>query len=302
MWEAVGNVTTGFALLAFVVAATTAMIARRLLSRERQLLATPEHDRANTIQAINDAFLVPSLPVDPRSLSADQQYSLLLEQIRHRARRFYFVSALAFAFALGSVALVLLSKQSRVPEPTSSAPAVTQTTATVLPGGELPSCGISASPGEIDHGQTSHLNWSSTNASRVEITPDVGLVNPNGSADVRPASTTTYTITAWNTAGTYARSAVTVTVGQGNPNSNYTPVAGSILASPDTIKRGESTYLKWNSFNATEVTITPDVGSVGLEGSIAVSPLVTTTYTITMKNAHGGFGRGSATVYVEGPG
>jgi hypothetical protein len=74
------------------------------------------------------------------------------------------------------------------------------------------------------------------------------------------------------------------------------------MASPDTISRGESTHIKWNSFNATNVTITPDIGPVGISGDIAVSPFVTTTYTITMTNSNGGYGRASAIVYVRGPG
>src|SRR3989344_4866257 len=79
----------------------------------------------------------------------------------------------------------------------------------------------------------------------------------------------------------------------------YTPVAGSIVATPDTIDRGESTQLKWNSFNATHISISPGVGNVAPSGSTSVSPTQTTTYTLTISNDDGGFGTGTATVYVQ---
>jgi uncharacterized repeat protein (TIGR01451 family) len=79
----------------------------------------------------------------------------------------------------------------------------------------------------------------------------------------------------------------------------YTPVAGSIVATPDTITAGQSTQLKWNSFNATHISISPTVGSVDPSGSVSVSPTQTTTYTMTITNDDGGSGSGTATVYVS---
>ncbi|MFA6257182.1 MAG: hypothetical protein WCT29_02615 [Candidatus Paceibacterota bacterium] len=78
-----------------------------------------------------------------------------------------------------------------------------------------------------------------------------------------------------------------------------TLVSGSIIATPDTIDQGESTQIKWNSFNATSISISPGIGSVAPSGSKTVSPSKTTTYTITMSNNDGGYGTGTATVYVN---
>jgi hypothetical protein len=75
-------------------------------------------------------------------------------------------------------------------------------------------------------------------------------------------------------------------------------VSGSIIISPDNIHRGESTRLSWNSFNATSVVITPDIGNVPLSGSIAVSPIRTTTYTLTISNSRSST-NGTATVFVS---
>jgi hypothetical protein len=210
MWEAVSKITSGFAVVAFAIAAITAFLRRRLLSRERQLMATPPRDRASVVQAINDTPLIPSLPVDPSHLSPEQQYSLLLEQIRHSARRFYILCAAAVAVGIGSVVVIVSSNQRLATNPDRSAEqgseSSTVTTAAIT---AIPACGISASPGAIPHGESTRLMWSSTDATRVEIAPDVGIVATNGQVEVRPQSTTTYTITARNSGTAYARAAVT---------------------------------------------------------------------------------------------
>jgi hypothetical protein len=63
-----------------------------------------------------------------------------------------------------------------------------------------------------------------------------------------------------------------------------TPTA-TITASPGTISLGRSSVLSWNAGNnATVAFIQPGIGSVGINGSVAVSPLTTTTYTLTAQN------------------
>lgn len=68
-------------------------------------------------------------------------------------------------------------------------------------------------------------------------------------------------------------------------NRPFNGVSGSFGVTPDAIRRGESATLQWNSFNASNVTIAPNIGTVPLEGSIVVRPLQTTTYTITISNS-----------------
>lgn len=48
-----------------------------------------------------------------------------------------------------------------------------------------------------------------------------------------------------------------------------------------TISEGDSVTLSWNVSNATEVSISPDVGTVTATGSVVVSPDETTVYTLT---------------------
>lgn len=59
-----------------------------------------------------------------------------------------------------------------------------------------PTVSLSASPASVEHGQCATLTWSSTNASTVSIDQEVGKVEPSGSKEVCPLSSTQFTITA----------------------------------------------------------------------------------------------------------
>lgn len=109
MWEVVAAVGSGLTLVAFVVAAVTALLRRRLLTRERQLVATPEADRGQALQAVNDAFLIPALAIDPTHLTPDQRYTLLLEQVRDRARRFYVTAFVISLFGVATLIATLIA-------------------------------------------------------------------------------------------------------------------------------------------------------------------------------------------------
>ncbi len=60
----------------------------------------------------------------------------------------------------------------------------------------------------------------------------------------------------------------------------------SISATPNTIDKGQSTTLAWQTTNATDVSI-DGVGAVQPNGSQSVSPADSTTYTLTAKGAGG---------------
>lgn len=65
---------------------------------------------------------------------------------------------------------------------------------------------------------------------------------------------------------------------------------------PSRINRGESALLTWESQNAAEVQIAPNIGPVDLEGRIKFFPDDTTTYSVT---ARGPGGSTTRTVTVE---
>src|SRR5438552_13335716 len=60
----------------------------------------------------------------------------------------------------------------------------------------------------------------------------------------------------------------------------------SLTANPNTIDKGQSTTLSWQTTNATDVSI-DGIGAVQASGSQAVTPADSTTYTLTAKGAGG---------------
>jgi outer membrane protein OmpA-like peptidoglycan-associated protein len=75
-----------------------------------------------------------------------------------------------------------------------------------------PTISLSANPASVEHGQCATLTWSSTNASTVSIDQGVGQVDPSGSKEVCPLSSTQFTITAAGEHGsTQASTTVAVT-------------------------------------------------------------------------------------------
>jgi peptidoglycan-associated lipoprotein len=74
----------------------------------------------------------------------------------------------------------------------------------------------------------------------------------------------------------------------------------TLQASPTSINKGDSATLSWNSTDATQLTIAPDVGDVTAQGSTKVTPSDSTTYTITATGP-GGSASATASVTVNAP-
>ncbi|MGH9648450.1 MAG: OmpA family protein, partial [Bryobacteraceae bacterium] len=70
---------------------------------------------------------------------------------------------------------------------------------------------FTAEPASIERGQSSTLRWSVANATSMSIDQGVGAVQANGTRQVNPRNSTTYTLTASGGGGNATRS-VTVTV------------------------------------------------------------------------------------------
>ncbi|MEO8027990.1 MAG: OmpA family protein [Bryobacteraceae bacterium] len=143
---------------------------------------------------------------------------------------------------------------------------------------------FTASPTTIAPGQSATLSWRTLNADTVTITNLNGTgpttVGANSSVVVAPKVTTTYVITAKNSVNEDSASVAVVV---------QAPAVAlmSCFAQPSNITAGEASTLFWQSQGADTVTITPDIGKVGLSGSTAVSPKVTTTYIVTAVGAGG---------------
>jgi len=86
-----------------------------------------------------------------------------------------------------------------------------------------PTISLSANPASVEHGQCATLTWSSTNASTVSIDQGVGQVDPSGSKEVCPLSSTQFTITA---AGEHGSTAASTTVA-------VTALAAAVMIFPE---------------------------------------------------------------------
>jgi hypothetical protein len=138
---------------------------------------------------------------------------------------------------------------------------------------------FTGNPTNINPGQSSTLSWRVINADTVTLS-GVGTVQPVATQTVAPSATTTYTLTAKNST---SQDTAQVTI-------VLTPLSAKVLycyATPMNVTLGESSTITYQTQNADTVTITPGIGNVPKNGSVAVMPTATTNYTITATGAGG---------------
>jgi len=81
----------------------------------------------------------------------------------------------------------------KAPTPTPAQPAAQAPAPTIT---------LRATPGTLDRGQSTSLQWETKNATSVQIQPAVGTVSTSGSRAVNPTSSVTYVATATGPGGT----------------------------------------------------------------------------------------------------
>src|SRR6266700_8400981 len=96
----------------------------------------------------------------------------------------------ALVFALGAILFLGACHKKQPPPPPPPPPAPATPTAT-----------LTVSPDTIDKGQSSTLTWQTSNATDISI-DGIGAVQPNGTQQVSPTDSTTYTLTAKGAGGT----------------------------------------------------------------------------------------------------
>jgi archaellum component FlaC len=146
-----------------------------------------------------------------------------------------------------------------------------------------------ANPTSVNAGSATQLCWQVTGATSIAINPGVGNnLSGNSCASVSPTQTTTYTLTASNSAG-QIQANVTVSVGQVQILSfTSNPVYSTASGSP--------VVLSWATLNATSVVIVGnDISPTNqpVNGSLTVNPTSNDTYTLTA------YGPGGQTVSVS---
>ena len=153
-----------------------------------------------------------------------------------------------------------------------------------------------ASPPSIAPGASTTISWDVTGATTVTIDQGIGDVAASGDMVVSPATSTTYKLTAGNSAGSaYATCQVVVTSGS---SSSY-PVINYFTASSTSVTAGEIITLSWSVSNASSVTIDNGVGTVAATGSMSLYPIATTSFTLTAVNSVGSASQ-SVMIYVSG--
>jgi peptidoglycan-associated lipoprotein len=102
---------------------------------------------------------------------------------------------IALVFALGAILFLGACHKKAAPAPPPPPPPPPTPTAT-----------LTANPETIDKGQSTTLTWQTSNATDVSI-EGIGAIQPNGSQQVTPTESTTYTLTAKGVGGTQTATA-----------------------------------------------------------------------------------------------
>jgi hypothetical protein len=147
---------------------------------------------------------------------------------------------------------------------------------------------FSASPAGIISGSASTLTWNVYGATSVSIDPSIGSVGASGSTTIHPGTTTTYTLTASNSAG-----GVTATTDVNVLTLIQLPVIQYFTANPTSFFKGGSSTLAWQTSGATQVLL--NGVPVSTNGAQVVSPASSQTYTLAAIN---GFGNSNKTISV----
>ena len=149
---------------------------------------------------------------------------------------------------------------------TSATATITVNTAPVI-------SNFTASPSSISVGANSSLSWTVTGATSVALTGVTGVATSPQTAS--PTTTTTYTLSAVNSAGT-TTATTTVTV---------LPAINSFTASATSITAGQPVTFSWTTTGATSTALSGVTASP--ISPVTIYPSASGNYTLTATNASG---------------
>jgi len=95
-----------------------------------------------------------------------------------------------------------------------------------------------ARPSSVKPGESVTLVWSTENPAGANIDPDIGAVTARGTKLIKPAETTTYTLTLGGRGGTPVTKSVTVTTTAGTTSKTVTVTAGTAVTAAVTTTVG----------------------------------------------------------------
>lgn len=221
---------------------------------------------------------------DSLALRGDARQLFVMEQPRNTKFNWEYSAGLSFLFGgkPAPVAAAAIAEPAPVQKPAPEPP----------PAPPTPAADLTVAPGAIVKGEAAMLTWSSQNAGNCEIQPGIGMVQPQGTVTVRPADSTSYSLTC-SGAGGSAKSAAELLVTAPAPSAP----TDKLTALPGSIDKGQSATLTWSSEYADACQIQPGIGAVQPQGSVKVAPADTTAYLLTCSGA-GGVATSGATVAV----
>jgi len=137
---------------------------------------------------------------------------------------------------------------------------------------------FSATPSEINLGQSTNLKWDIKDATSVTIDQGIGEIAATGSIELSPAKTIAYTLTATNAGGTVSKSVVIyVSVPPPPPPDTTPPVIKNISTSS---KTETSAVITWTTNEPGSSQV--EYGKTTEYGLTATSDELTTAHSITL--------------------
>lgn len=195
-----------------------------------------------------------------------------------------------------AIAVQPMTTTSYVLTVTNSQGATATRTVTVAVAPPITGVSFNASKTNIVAGETVQLTatWTGGGTALVTNSVNTSSVTPVSGVPfvVTPSTTTIYTLTITNAAGAKVTQGVIIQV-------QNVPVITSFIANPMTITQGSTATLSYTFSGGTGV-INNGVGPVASGLATAVTPLVTTTYLLTVSNPSGGSAVAAVTVTVSG--
>ena len=171
-----------------------------------------------------------------------------------------------------------------------------------------PTAQLTASKGQINAGETTQLNWTTTDAPSVDIS-GIGQVPASGEKAVPLCESTTYNLTATGPGGA-ATSSATVDVNSAiQATLKASPAEARYRRIGDKVVEQPTITLDWSTTNVSSVSLDP-LGSVDPSGSRTLNPVPqktdlgpvdeTLTYTLKAANCSGASEARTATVHLTG--
>jgi len=163
-----------------------------------------------------------------------------------------------------------------------------------------PTANISVNPDSINEGESTSLNWSSTNAVSCSSNDFSTGGETSGTTNVSPTEDASYSVTCTGAGGSATADAdVSVTSNPGPPPVTQVPTA-NLIALPVAITNGDASTLSWVSTDSDTCTGTGFSTGDAVVGTVNVSPTADTVYRVDCTGA-GGTAFDTASVTVTNP-